>query len=256
MGLSDSGARSLLALPATKLLLPSTASSSKYEEVDGVIRLPSRRGRKEPEDSYRSIELSRGVDSDSESSISSAAESDSEDGKSNSPELTSHQVAIKNLEQDLAEDPTAIDKWLSLLNHTLSTIPITSRNATKARSEITVSVLSRALSASPGNSSSKLLRLRYMKAGEEFWQETKLKAEWEETLRVGGIEIWLEWFEWRIRSYAKSLDRIAEDVSRVCAALGGNSDEAQELARLRVFWRLAEIYRNAGLWLTRIFVVG
>ncbi|XP_006454634.1 hypothetical protein AGABI2DRAFT_114375 [Agaricus bisporus var. bisporus H97] len=244
-GLADPGTRSLLAIPA-KSLLPSATPSSKYEEIDGVIRLPGRRGHRRPEESYRAIEVSRAVDSDSDFSSSSARDSDSESERSSSPELTSHQGAIKKLEQHLAEDPTSESKWLSLVNQSLSTIPITSRNATKARSEITVAILSRAFSAEPKNISSKLLRLRYMKAGEEIWQEVKLKEEWEETLKAGGTEIWMEWLEWRIRSCTKIVDDLVEDVLRVYAALDNDIGEAQELSKLRVFWRLATVYRNAG----------
>lgn len=188
------------------------------------------------------------MDSDSDFSSSSGKDSDSESEKSSSPELTSHQSAIKKLEQHLAEDPTSESKWLSLVNQSLSTIPITSRNATKARSEITVAILSRAFSAEPKNISSKLLRLRYMKAGEEIWQEVKLKEEWEETLKAGGTEIWMEWLEWRIRSCTKIVDDLVEDVLRVYAALDNDIGEAQELSKLRVFWRLATVYRNAGLF--------
>ncbi|KAF5356140.1 hypothetical protein D9756_004075 [Leucocoprinus leucothites] len=244
-GLSDSSARSLLALPPTKKILPST-SSTKYEEVDGVIRLPSRRGRRDPEDSYRAITTARDSDSDSESSVGSAAEYDSDEDSTDSlPTLTSQQIAIKKLEQELSEDPSAVDKWFSLLNHTLSTIPVTSRNATKARSDITVSILSRALAANPRNGSSRLLRLRYMKAGEEIWPEAKLKAEWEDALKVGGTEIWMEWLEWRIRSM-RSIDGILDEVSRIYLALDENGGEFGELAKLRVFWRIAVLYRGAG----------
>ncbi|KXN83909.1 hypothetical protein AN958_00989, partial [Leucoagaricus sp. SymC.cos] len=244
-GLSDSSARSLLARPPTKQLFPST-SSTKYQEVDGVIRLPSRRGRRDPEDSYRAITTARDSDSNSSSASSGASEYESDERSSDaSPTLTSYQTTIKRLEQELAEDPMAVDKWLSLLNHTLSTIPITSRNATKARSEITVSILSRALSANPRNSLSRLLRLRYMKAGEEIWPEAKLKAEWEDALKAGGTEIWMEWLEWRIRSI-KSIDGLLDEISRVYAAFDGDKGEFGELAKLRVFWRIIVLYRDAG----------
>ena len=177
-GLSGSSARSLLALPPTKKIFPST--TTKYEEVDGVIKLPSRRGRRNPEESYRAITTARDSDSDSESSAGPVAEGDTgEESSDSSPTLTSQQIAIKKLEQEIAKNPSAVDKWLSLLNHTLSTIPLLSRNARKARSEITVSILSRALTVNTNNESAKLLWLRYMKAGEEIWPENKLKAEWE-----------------------------------------------------------------------------
>jgi hypothetical protein len=84
-----------------------------------------------------------------------------------------------------------------------------------------------------------------MKAGEEIWQEAKLKAEWEDALKVGGTEIWMEWLEWRIRSM-KTIDGLVGEVSRVYAAFNSDQGETRELAKLRVFWRIAVMYRDAG----------
>jgi len=239
-GLSGSSARSLLALPPTKKIFPST--TTKYEEIDGVIKLPSRRRRRDPEESYRTITATRGSDSDSESS---GVADTGEENSDSSPILTSQQVAIKKLEQEIEKDPSAVDKWFSLLNHTLSTIPLLSRNARKARSEIIVSILSRALTVNNNNESAKLLRLRYMKAGEEIWPEAKLKAEWETALKGGGIEIWMEWLEWRIRTM-KNMNGLLDLVSRVYSAFNSNEGVVGELAKLRVFWRVAVLYKDAG----------
>lgn len=207
-----------------------------------MIKLPSRRRRRNPEESYRAITITRDSDSDSESS---GAADTGEESSDSSPTLTSQQVAIKKLEQEIAEDPSAVDKWFSLLNHTLSTIPLLSRNARKARSEIIVSILSRALTVNNNNESTKLLRLRYMKAGEEIWPEAKLKAEWDIALKGGGIEIWMEWLEWRIRTM-QNMNGLLDEISRVYSAFNTGEEPVGELAKLRVFWRVAVLYKDAG----------
>jgi hypothetical protein len=213
----------------------------KYDEVDGFLRLPSRRGRQNDQP-YREITLTKN-ESDSESSDASSDSSSDED--SDYMHLTSHQQTLKYLEHQLTSDLSSIPTWLSLLSQTLSTVPYTSKNATKARSEIALSILSRALSSHPQNSSSKVLRLKFLKAGEDVWHESKLRAEWEDALTVGGMEIWMEWLEWRIRRAAKGIDGIVEDAGRVLRSLGNGKDD--EIGKLRVFWRVAVVLKNAGM---------
>jgi len=220
-----------------------TASNEKYkyEEINGFLRLPSRHGRQNNQ-SYRQITLAKNG-SDSESS--EASSDDSSNSDSDSMPLTSHQQTLKSIEQQITSDPSSVTAWLSLLSQSLSTVPHTSKNATKARSEIALSILSRALSSHPQNSTSKVLRLKYLKAGEEVWHESKLRAEWEEGLNGGGIEIWMEWMEWRIRRAAKGIKGVVEDGERVLCSLGDGEDD--EIAKLRVLWRVAVALANAGL---------
>ncbi|KAF5385316.1 hypothetical protein D9615_001411 [Tricholomella constricta] len=244
--LTDASARALLTVPPTRRILQSEGAY-KHEEIDGYLRLPSRRRQGATEESYRTITASKqDVDSQSESSDASNQTSDDESSTDEAGEitLTALQETLKLLEQQLAQDPTSIDKWLQLLSHTLSTIPITSKNATKARSEIAISILARALTADPRNGASKLLRLRYMKAGEEVWPESRVRAEWEEALKLGGSEIWMEWLEWRIRQADAGIDRIVDDAVRLLGVLGHS--ELDELTKVRVFWRVAVAFQCAG----------
>jgi hypothetical protein len=213
-----------------------------YEEIDGFLRLPSRRGRPKDQPSYREITLAKN-DSDSESS--EASSDGGSDENSDSRPLTSHQQTLKSLERQITSDPSSIMAWLSLLSQTLSTVPYTSKNAVKARSEISLSILSRALSSHPSNNSNRELRLKYLKAGEEVWHESKLRAEWEDALKVGGIEIWMEWMEWRIRRGIKGINGIVEDAERILQSLG--DDENDEIGKLRVIWRVAVTLQNAGM---------
>jgi hypothetical protein len=213
----------------------------KYEEIDGFLRLPSRRGR-QTDQPYREITLAKN-ESDSESS--DASSDGSPDSDSDSVPLTSHQQTLKSLEQQITSDPSSITAWLSLLSQILSTVPHTSKNATKAHSEIALSILSRAFSSHPQNSTSKILRLKYLKAGEQVWHESKLRAEWEDALKGGGVEIWMEWLEWRIRRAAKGVNGVVEDGERVLRSLGDGEDA--EMGKLRVVWRVAVALQDAGM---------
>ncbi|KAJ6621607.1 NRDE-2, necessary for RNA interference-domain-containing protein [Mycena sp. CBHHK59/15] len=228
--LTDASSRTLLSREPTRSLVNPSSSRYKYEEYDGFLRLPSHAAR---DQSYRSIEnTNANSDSESDSAVSDAGSSSEEDV------LNSHQAMLKSINDKLAVEPS-VSNWLSLLSYTLSTIPTTSKNATRARSEILISILSRAL-ASNGNSH--ILKLKYLKAGEEVWHESKLRAEWEDVLRsIGGVEIWMEWFEWRIRKGNKGIAVVVDDAKRALAAL-----HHDDVGQVRIFWRLAVAFQNAG----------
>lgn len=217
--------------------------SSKYAEIDGFIRIPSRRGVIEDSEPYRSLSKTE-VDDNSDSSSPSESDCDSHDD-SETPVLSAHQESLKLLEHDLDANPRAVSKWLSLLNQTLSIIPFTSKNATKTRSEITVSIIARALSADPQNNRDRYLRLTYLRSGEGIWHESKLRSEWEDALRVGGIDIWLEWLEWKIRNGNKSIDGVLESAARALTGLG--IGEEADVGKVRIFWRVAVAIKNAGM---------
>ncbi|KAF8213175.1 NRDE-2, necessary for RNA interference-domain-containing protein [Mycena galopus ATCC 62051] len=237
--LTDASSRALLSHPPTRSLVNAAASSSsKYEERDGFLRLPSRAVRAH-EQSYRSIEKTN-ANSDSESDFDAGASDNGDSSEDDNATPTSHTATQRSLDARLAANPRSISNWLSLLSHTLLTIPMASKNATRTRSEISISILTRAI-AVDGNANSCVLRLKYLQAGEEVWHESKLRAEWEDALRkVKGVEIWMEWFEWRIRQGTKGISAIVEDAKRALAAV------EDEIGRVRIFWRLAVAFQNAG----------
>lgn len=242
--LTDSSSRHILTTAPTRRLLASSEDKHKYQEIEGFLRLSTGRDRKDDQ-SYRSISTPKqNIDSDDLESSTEEAES-TEDYDTDTTPMTSLQATLKSLEEQLSRDPSSIPTWLSLLSNTLSTAPITSKNAPKARSEITLSILSRALTANPDNSKSQSLRLRYLKAGEEIWHESKLRAEWENALKVGGVEMWMEWLDWRVRRGEKGVDGIVEDARRVLNAL--DAGEGEEIGKLRVLWRVAVAFRDAGM---------
>ncbi|KAJ6509410.1 NRDE-2, necessary for RNA interference-domain-containing protein [Mycena vitilis] len=231
--LTDASSRALLSRAPTRSLVNATASSSKYEERDGFLRLPSRTVHHEQ--SYRSIEDTNN-NSDSESE-SDGGESDMGDS-SEEDTPNSHQATMRSINERLAADPS-VSNWLSLLSHTLLTVPTTSKNSTRARSEISLSILSRAVAA---NGNSYALRIKYLQAGEEVWHESKLRAEWEDALRkVDGVDIWMEWLEWRIRKGNNGISAVVEDAKRALTVV-----RADEVGKVRLFWRLAVAFQNTG----------
>lgn len=236
--ITDRSSRDLLNAAPSRRLIASSATARKYEEIDGIIKLPSSRRKQSHNDqSYRDIELpNEDADSDFDSSSASEAET-SEDDEAENVTLTAYQEKTKALEQQLKTDPSSVSTWLALLSHNLSQIPISSKNAIKARSEITISILARALKSIP---KSTRLRLRYLQAGEAVWSATQLTDEWEAALKDGDSELWHAWADWRIRKNVGGIDGIVEDAQRVLGRLKA------ELDRLRVMWRIAVAFRHAG----------
>ncbi|KAG6381068.1 NRDE-2, necessary for RNA interference-domain-containing protein [Boletus reticuloceps] len=236
--LTHPSSSALLAAPSRRLV--ASTDNYKYKEVDGFLRLTSRTNQN-IDQVFRP--LSRG-EASSESELSAFdAEGESSDDD-HAPTLTSHQLTIKALEGRLTADPSSVQTWLSLVAQSLSVVPLTSKNAVKARSEVTLSVLSRARGAHPSNLRSPTLSLKYLRAGEELWDQTKLTAEWEDALKSGGIGIWMEWLEWRIRASVGGIDQVVWDATRALKALGSSEDS--ELDRLRVVWRVAVAFQEAG----------
>jgi hypothetical protein len=233
---SKEARRLLFNAPARRI----RASETRYQEVDGYIHIGALEGSNAQD--YRSISKEE-ANSDSDAS-SSRSDRDSSDEESEGYVLTSQQEALKYLEQQLASDPTSIDNWLLLLSRTLSTVDITSKNATKARSEITLSLLTRAISADPRNATSKRLNLKYLRAGAVVWDDSKLRREWENALKLGDMDIWIEWLEWQISTRREGIDGVFDAAQRVLQSL--DSVEEEEVAKVRVFWRVAVACQQAG----------
>lgn len=243
--LTDSSSRHLLNAPPTRRLVTGGASTYKFDEIEGFLRLPSHHSQDRKDDqSYRSIEPSRRNDGDSEDSESSDGEGESSGDDSDTVPMGSLQATLKSLEEQLSRDPSSLSTWLSLLSHTLSTIPLASKNALKARTDITLSILSRALSAHTDNKKSRVLLLKYLKAGEEEWNENRLQSEWEDALKIGDTELWIEWLDWRIRRGENGMEGVVEDARRVLSAFGNAPN--REVHCMRVFWRVAVAFRDAG----------
>ncbi|KAF7306805.1 hypothetical protein MIND_00472200 [Mycena indigotica] len=222
--LSDASSRALLSRHPTRSFI--ATSSSKYEEYDGFLKLPSRSSKQD----YRDIE--KAANSDTEDSVSSAAEESSDEET-----FTSHEMKVIN--QRLATDPS-IENWLLLLSHTLAhNVPPDSKNSTKARAEISLSILSRALVAT---GKSPQILSKYLEAGEDIWSEDKLRSEWEDALRnANDLGIWMSWIDWRWRACKNGISEFIHDVERASTALGQD-----QVSQTMVLWRLAVALKSAG----------
>ena len=240
--LTDSAARHLLKAAPTRTLINAGQDKYQYREIDGFLRLPSSRVTN-PEDSYRKITSKDDDHSDDSMSISEEEDASSSDGDDlDTTAMSALQTTLKSLEEQLATDPSSISNWLSLLFHTLSTIPSDAKNSSLMKSEITLSILSRALEAHPDNKTSKALLLRYLLSGEEVWADAKLADEWEHALDRDSVDIWVEWLDWKVRR-AHSMDDVAEAADRVLSTLRRTDNT---VGCLRAFWRVAVAFRDAG----------
>ena len=141
-----------------------------------------------------------------------------------------------------------MQSWLSLLSHSISAVPLNTKNAAKARAEIAESVLSRAVSA---NESSIALRLKYLRAGEEVWDEKKLQREWDKALALQSTEVWMAWLDWKLSRSSSGLEGIMEDAGDALERL-----RHTELGGLRVQWRAAVVLQQAGKYQPRYLFGG
>ena len=206
--------------------------------------------------SYRAITASeaRPRDSDSEHTGSvHGLTSEDEGGPSGEPHvhLTAQQEAIKELESNLAHDPTLIDSWFSLIRLSIAQSPVTARRGPAARAEISLSILKPALDAHLQNRTSVRLLVSYLEAGEEIWRKDEQAQEWESALNaVGspGIDlcnremIWTAWLSWAMRN-AKNVDDFLSCFRRAFAVF--NFEEA-EVIRVRLLWRLCVHLNESG----------
>ena len=162
--------------------------------------------------------------------------------------LSAREEALRRLEQEIKEQPSSTSAWLSLLQHSLSGVSSSRKDSGTTRPEITVSVLLRAMKAHPDNLQSPILRLKLLKAGEDIWDDSKMEAEWESALKaVKHPDVWMEWFDWRLRKCPQGVEGCVHDVHRVRkSGLVGLGDYEADVLNLRLFWRSAILFKQAG----------
>ena len=228
----------MLQASPTRRLLASSGEEYKYEEVDGFLRLPSAKSSQKDVEEYRDITTNTGSDD----SDSSTGDEETDDEDRDAAPLNARQATLRDLEERLTTEPSSVDTWIALLTCSLSVVPLHSKDASKVRAEISLSILTRALAAHPNNQRSVILRLKLLSVGEELWGNERLHEEWEEALKIGNPELWVKWLDWRIRVLRSGIDGIVLDGQRVLAALG-----MDEVSKLRVLWRIAVAFREAGL---------
>lgn len=221
--------------------MASAEASHKYQETDGFIPVPSHKPRPVEPEEYRSIGPLKDRGSENDSSSASATSDSGDDDEQDGTAPSTSQEKMRSLEEQLSRDPSSVSTWLSLLSLSLSQVPAASKNSSKVRSEITLSILGRALPALQEGSSSTRIRLLHLHAGEESWTSEKLTQEWEKALTTGDINIRLAWLDWRIRTGSEGVDGMLQAATRVLEFA------ASEVERLRIFWRLACALRQAGM---------
>ncbi|PVG04525.1 DUF1740-domain-containing protein [Serendipita vermifera] len=236
--------RDLVQGPHRRLVLRNEPTPSSEEFIPiGKIK---RQTEVDPQDSYRSIEAEKEREYDSDASRTESSSDESE-----GPGLTAEQESIKELERKLGRDPGDESSWLKLLDLSVKSIPTTAKHGARARADIAISILQRAISAHPANELSLLLRLTYLDYGSEIWMDDKLEEEWKDGLaRIGGVQseprkrsvIWLSWLEWRLFS-SKSISAALSHAKATISALSGSE---YEMARVRACWRTAIFLREAG----------
>ncbi|OXG26985.1 hypothetical protein C359_05015 [Cryptococcus neoformans Bt120] len=124
------------------------------------------------------------------------------------------------MEQHLRDYPSDVERWIEYSRLHLKLSPNAERATgiadpaklptTKAQAEITLSILSRALKATPENAYSERLHLAYLRAAETVWSADKVTSRWKNVLRglgeqsgkirgleEGMMEMWLGYIEWR-----------------------------------------------------------
>ena len=245
--LTDIGVHAALTTGQPKRLLPLPESSSRYQEVDGFLPLPSRTPL-EYGQSYRAITSLNKPGSDSDVQDDDSTPGSESDNDSDILPLSSRQEALRAIEQHLTAEPSSISAWAALLDHSLGDAPPTSKNAKIARSEIAASILHRALKASPENKRSAYIWIKLLKAGEEIWERDKLNDKWEEALSCSeSADVWVEWFDWRIRSNMFGIQGIKDDACRALRVTGVTMTEQDlEVIKLRLFWRMAVFLKESG----------
>lgn len=142
----------------------------------------------------------------------------------------------------------------------MSTVPPSAKSSlARARADIKLSVLDRAIRIHRKNEASIELRVKWLNAGAEIWDRDKLEMEWEQAvIELGGPtgdgkaekglrnRIWEEWLRWRISSAGRG-SRKAAGVGGIVSDIRRAMDNIEgEMARVKFLWRLAVILRGAG----------
>jgi hypothetical protein len=279
----DSRAFALFTTSRTRQFLPSSTDKGKGKLDPAIehssvpdsdfIRLPSRRGHSntDPQSTYRSINTSKPEYSSSYSdapSISEDGVSSSESGDEDNVPRTAHQQSLAMIEASLQTNPTSLALWFALVELTLSTLPPSAKTSLiRARADIKLSILDRAMRIDERNRDSVELRVKWLNAGADIWGSDKLEKEWEQAVRELGTrrndkvkrefirnDIWNEWFRWRISSAGRAsgkpsnLEGIIDDARRVLENVEG------EFTKVKTLWRVAVLLQEAGRKMERRYI--
>ncbi|WRT64373.1 uncharacterized protein IL334_001305 [Kwoniella shivajii] len=247
------------------LLLPSDTQAPfnpHLDYLDFELR-PTRREEDIP--SYRSITHPHEEDDDEMESIKAAI------GSYSTLEEEVRKETIQT-EHYLRSHPDDIDKWVSYSQLHLRTSPESETSihsadpgrlqTTRAKAEVTLSILSRALDAEEDNFTSTKLHLAYLKAAEQFWPNEKVTNRWKNVLRElgekgkdeeGMMEVWLGYIAWREGQGFGSgagVDEVVEVyeecIGRLKDSRGSGDLQAKEENLVYLFLRACIFLKQAG----------
>jgi len=159
---------------------------------------------------YRSITVED--DAEEEDDIANDAPGELQPGEDDMRKKTAE------TERHLQQNPSDVDEWIRYSmshrkalpddRHPLTTTDSSRQPTTRAAAEITLSILSRALEASPANHKSVRLHIAYLKAAEAFWPPARVSSRWQNVLdQLSGkdgpntaeniMPLWLGYIDWR-----------------------------------------------------------
>jgi hypothetical protein len=163
------------------------------------------------------------------------------EGKQQPVVLPAEQLINRDFEAKLSNNPSCISSWLTFLNFNLNNSSNSGGNH-NLKATIAVSILQRALKASPCNINSFTLWNSYLFWGEELWDESKLDTEWVRALEcVSDDRIWLEWLNWRLRASRIGIYKTLLTDGRKCFLSMKN-----DYIKLIAFWRVLVAFQEAG----------
>ncbi len=160
------------------------------------------------------------IDSEAESVEESSSEESSDDQlDESSPAFMLRQRTI-SLERHLEEHPDDVDRWieysglqselLKAKEGDMSTLAVSEEMRTSSRrgfSEVSLSILEKALKAVPQNRLSSKLQLAYMRITEDVWPPARITSRWrwlldqmrdtEERDERQHMDLWLAYIAWR-----------------------------------------------------------
>ncbi|WVQ77105.1 hypothetical protein IAR50_006788 [Cryptococcus sp. DSM 104548] len=187
-----------------------------------------------------------------------------------------------DMERHLKEEPSDEEGWIAYSTLHLQLSPEADRApsidpagvpTTLAQAEVTLSILSRALNATPENGYSIPLHLAYIRSAEKVWPGGKVTERWKNVLRElgracekrpelegGMMDAWLGYIEWREgQGFAKGdgggdgegggvdevVDVYVECIERLKVGMGGD-EMAREENLVYLFLRACLFLKQAG----------
>lgn len=235
--------KKLLEGPRQHIAVPPQSSGPLGEFTPLSTR---KKGQADPIETYRSILEDK--ENDSDGSHSQASLSSSED---EGVTLTADQEAIKELEAILDHRPDDEQAWLRLWEISTRSLPRTMGRSTQVRTEISLSILRKAMDAHKNNRESLRLRLLYIEYGSPTWSDERTRREWDDLLdELGGaqVPIWkrtIVWMAWLERQFVSrpTVGEALEAAKQLMAAL---SEKEFEMLWVRMCWRIAIFMRESG----------